>query len=271
VRVLDLACGSGMARMAVGRRLITREVHYTGIDSNRTRLEPLESIERSAVRARQASDPSRQMAVNAPLGDAYALSGRIKERFIRTELRLNDPDGLTAQLAELLSKDRFDEIHVHLLHPGRHGCQPVGPRVLRAMAKYLRPGARLYHLFQHSSPFFDFQPERLRPSREGLCPAADTQADALGRNETRFRQAAARAGLLLGKCGLRWEKPRPRNADGVVVDAHKNWVTRRFSGPEPDWHTAEAHQRLAEQYSGYSRYASHFVILRKPARRSARA
>jgi hypothetical protein len=139
--------------------------------------------------------------------------------------------------------------------------------VLRALAKYLRPGARLYHLFQHSSPFFDFRPERLRPSREGLCPAAGSPADALSRNEARFRQGALRGGLLLDKCGLRWEKLRILSDGSKALNTHENWVTRRFAGPEPDGRTAETYQRLAEQYSGYSRYASHFVILRKQTRR----
>jgi hypothetical protein len=267
VRVLDLACGSGMARIAVGRRLLTREIHYTGIDASRTRLESLDALTRAAAKARQPADPTHKAPAIPPLGDPYALNGRIKERVVRVELSLNDPAGLTAQLATLLDKERFDEVHVHLLHPAKNGCQPAGPRVLRVLAKYMRPGARFYHLFQHSSPFFDFPPERPRSSREGLCPAAGAAGDVIGRNDASFAQGAARAGLVLEKCGQRWERPRSGSDGSTLADRHKNWVTRRFSGAEPDWHAAETHQRLAEQYSGFSGYASHFVILKKPVRR----
>jgi len=259
VRVLELACGSGMTRIAVGRRLLTREIHYTGIDRNRSRLEAIEALTRAAAKALLPTDPASEITISVPLGDAYALNGRVKARFVKAELNLNDPDALARELGALLGKERFDEVHVHLLHPGKHGCQPTGPRVLRVLAKHLRPGARLYHLFQHSSPFFDFQPERPGPSREGLCPAAGAPGDAIGRNETRFGKVAAQAGLALEKCGHRWERIR----------GNANWVTRRFAGAEPDRHSAEAYHRVAEQYSGYSRYASHFVILRKRVRRPA--
>ena len=152
VRVLELACGSGMTRIAVGRRLLTREIHYTGIDRNRSRLEAIEALTRAAAKALLPTDPASKITISVPLGDAYALNGRVKARFVKAELNLNDPDALARELGALLGKERFDEVHVHLLHPGKHGCQPTGPRVLRVLAKHLRPGARLYHLFQHSSP-----------------------------------------------------------------------------------------------------------------------
>lgn len=259
-----------MVRIAVARRLLTREIHYTGIDVNRSRLESVDWLTRTAAKALQAADPTKRFAMGLPLGDAYALNGRIKERFIRTELDLHDPAHLAAQLDTLLGKDRFGEVHVHLLHSGTNGCQPAGPQVLRVIAKYLRPGARLYHLFEQSSPLFDFKPERLHPYRESLCPAPGSAGDALGRDEARFRQGASRAGLMLDKCGHRWEKNTYPTEGRTIADSYKNWVTRRFSGTGPDRHTAATYQRLAEQYSGYSRHASHFVILRKRERPAVR-
>jgi hypothetical protein len=267
--VLDLACGAGLARIAVAQRMLTREICYTGIDSNRSRLEKVDWLTRVAAKRGQVLAGGDKVAMNVALGDAYALNGRVRERFVRTALDLSDPNGLAAQLGALLGKERFDEVHVHLLRPDLHRHQPIGPKVLRVIARYLRAGARLYHLFQDSSPFFDFRPGRLRPSRQGLCPAPETPTDAIGHDEARFRQAASQAGLVLDKCGHRWEKTRSRSDGWTIADGYKNWVTRRFTGAEPDWRTAETYQRLAEQYSDYSRYASHFVILRKGERRAA--
>jgi hypothetical protein len=75
---------------------------------------------------------------------------------------------------------------------------------------------------------------------------------------------------LLDKCGFLWERRRRLGEGGVMVQACKRWMTRRFAGAEPERRTAETYERLAAQYSVYSKFASHFVILRK-RRRSAMA
>ncbi len=266
LRVLDLACGGGRVRVAVAKRLPAHEIHYTGIDNGRLRLDSVDAV----LRARSATARQAEPAAASPrqvLQDE-ALGDRLKERYIRTDLELHDPGELATQLRALLGSERFDEIHVHLLQPGKHGWQAVGPQVLRAVARYLRPGARLYHLFQHSSPFFDFKPERTRPVRAGGgCPAPGTPGDVIGRNEARFRAGASKGGLALEKCGHRWDSLRGGGAGEAAREWYKNWVTRHFSGPDPDRRTADTLQRLAEEYSGFSRFATHFVILRKRRRK----
>ena len=227
-RVLDLACGSGLLRLAVARRVPTRTIHYTGIDTSRFGLQRVESAQ-------------------------------LQERFIHSELDLNDPEALTTQLAALLGRERFDEVHMHLLHPTRHGRQPTGPKVMRAIGKYLRPGGRLYHLFQNSSPLFDFNPARVRCSHKG--------PDSFARDEVRFRAGASQGGLVLDKCGCRWEDDRNPTEGGAKWAARK-WMTRPLTGTAPDPHTADIYEQLGEQYSRFAKYASHFVILRKRKRRA---
>ncbi len=270
LRVLDLACGGGRVRVAVARRLPSREIHYTGIDNGRLRLDSVESVLRAFPQLARAGDPDTESAQVAQTGDL--LRYRLKERYIRTDLELHDPGRLATQLRSLLGSERFDEIHVHLLQPGKHGWQAVGPRVLSALARYLRPGARLYHLFQHSSPFFDFKPERTRPSRVGGgCPAPGSPADVIGRNLARFEEGASKGGLALEKCGHRWGWLRTSGEGGAAGEWHNIWVTRRFTGSDPDPRTAETHQRLAEEYSGFSRFATHFVILSRRRKKPASA
>jgi SAM-dependent methyltransferase len=269
-RVLDLACGAGLLRVAVARRLPRHEIHYTGIDITLFGLQTIESLTRSAA---QTGHPEHAVVKPLVVGlhaDVHALKERLRERFMLTDLDLHDPGTLAAQLKAALGNERFDEIHMHLLHPGKHGRQPTGPQVLRAIAKYLRPGGRLYHLFQNSSPLFDFNPESFGiASGKALVPAG-TRGATLGGNEQRFREGASKGGLVLDKFGYRWQKARSRGKDGVMVEAWRGWITRRFTGAEPDRRTAVAYERLAEQYSSFSKYASHFVILRK-RRRSAGA
>jgi len=260
-RVLDLACGAGLVRVAVARRVAARPIHYTGIDRNRVRLDKVDSILKAEQRKRPADAPPDLTLVEPQ------LEARLKERYVQAELDLNRPDTLVVQLAALLGRERFDEVHVHLLHPGTHGCQPTGPQVLRVVGRYLRPGGRLYHLFQHSSPFFDFKPEFLPPSREG-CAAPGSRGDVLGRDQARFLDGATRAGLVLDKCGHRWRRWRSYNEPKPASPEPEKWVTHRYAGNEPDSRVADIYHQAAEQYSGYSKFASHFVILRKPARRA---
>ncbi|HVO12823.1 MAG TPA: class I SAM-dependent methyltransferase [Vicinamibacteria bacterium] len=265
-RVLDLACGAGLVRVAVARRVEARPIHYTGIDRNRVRLDKVDSLLKAEQRRRAgAAGAPPDLATVEP-----EIQARLTERYVQTELDLNRPDTLAAQLAALLGRERFDEVHVHLLHPGTHGWQPAGPQVLRTLGRYLRPGGRLYHLFQHSSPFFDFKPEFLAPSREGRCPAPGSREDVLGRDQARFLEGAARAGLVLDKCGHRWRRWRSVGQPPLPSAETEKWVTRRFAGSEPEPRVAEAYHRAAEQYSGYSKFASHFVILRRPLKRSGR-
>ena len=263
-RVLDLACGAGLVRVAVARRVPARPIHYTGIDRNRVRLEKVDSILKAEERRRPAEAPPDLAPVDPQ------IQARLNERYVQAELDLNRPDTLAAQLAALLGRERFDEVHVHLLHPGTHGCQPSGPQVLKTLGRYLRPGGRLYHLFQHSSPFFDFKPEFLRPSREGRCPDPGSRDDVLGRDQARFLDGAARAGLALDKCGHRWRKWRSYDQPPPPAAEAERWVTHRYAGSEPDARVAEVYHRAAEEYSGYSKFASHFVILRKPVKKRSR-
>jgi SAM-dependent methyltransferase len=265
-RVLDLACGAGLLRVAVARRLPSREIHYTGIDVTLFGLRSIDSLTRPAARAVQPAPALGKPREVGPSGEVYALQARLRERFMLTELDLHDPETLSVQLEAVLGKERFDEIHMHLLHPSKHGRQPTGPKVLRAIARYLRRGGRLYHLFQNSSPLYDFYPERIRYAPEKARPGARTREYALEGNEQRFREGAAKGGLVLDKCGYRWERGRSRGAGGVMVEACRKWITRRFAGTEPDGRTADTYERLAEQYSGYAKYANHFVILRKRGR-----
>ncbi len=264
-RVLDLACGAGLVRVAVARRVTARPIHYTGIDRNRLRLDKVDSIVKAEQRRRSAAGAPAELVSLEP-----ELQARLSERYIQAELDLNRPDTLSAQLAGLLGRERFDEVHVHLLHPGTHGSQPTGPQVLRAVGRYLRPGGRLYHLFQHSSPFFDFKPEFLPPSREGGCPAPGSRQDVLGSDQARFLAGAARAGLALDKCGHRWRRWRGYDQPPLPAAEAEKWVTHRFAGSEPDPRVAAIYHRAAEQYSGYSKFASHFVILRKPVKKRSR-
>jgi hypothetical protein len=260
--VLDLACGAGFVRVAVSHRFPTREVHYTGIDNGRSGLRAVKFLTRPAPQTDDGERSTSKIREIAPHDEPPVLQEALKERFFRTELDLHDPKRLATQLGTLLGDERFDEVHVHLLHPSKHGHQPTGPHVLRAIAEYLRPEGRLYHLFQTSSPLFDFKPGRLRSGAP--CPPAGTQGDVLGGDEQHFGEGASKGGLVLDKCGHRWWKGRDRSEGGTMGGAPKSlWVTRRFAGAEPDRRTAETYERLAEQYSGYSRYASHFVILRK--------
>ena len=264
-RVLDLACGAGLVRVAVARRLPTRAIHYTGIDSTRIGLHSIDSLTRGGQVAHP--EPSLgKLAEDGSPDEVHVLQARLTERFIHSQLDLHDFKALATQLGALLGHARFDEIHMHLLHPSRHGRQPAGPQVLRAIAKYLRPGGRLYHLFQNSSPLFDFDPERIRPTREGACPPG-TLGNARLDVEQRFREGASKGGLVLDRC--RWEGGGSRAQGGSKAATPKKWMTRRFVGTEPDRLTAVTYERLAEQYSRFSTYASHFVILRKQKRSAA--
>jgi hypothetical protein len=251
-RVLDLACGAGLVRVAVARRVPTRAIHYTGIDSTRIGLHSIDSL------TRVAGSPS----------DVHLLQPRLTERFIHSQLDLHDAKALATQLGALLGRQHFDEIHMHLLHPSRNGRQPAGPQVMRAIARYLRPGGRLYHLFQNSSPLFDFDPEAIRPTREGTCPPGTLGSVRLG-DEQRFREGASKGGLVLDRYGCRWEGRMSRDQGGSKAANPRKWMTRRFAGTEPDPRTAVTYERLAEQYSRFSVYASHFVILRKRKRSTA--
>jgi SAM-dependent methyltransferase len=268
-RVLELACGSGLLRVAVARRVPRREIHYTGIDVSLFGLQSLESLTRPGPETAHPEHSGGNPLEVGRRGDDHALQGRLRERFMLTELDLHDPKTLAAQLECVLGKERFDEIHMHLLHPRTHGLQSTGPQVLRVIARYLRAGGRLYHLFQNSSPLYDFDPERIRYAPGKPPPPAGTRGDTLGRNEHRFREGASKGGLLLDKCGFRWERGKTKGEGGVIVEASRKWITRRFAGAEPDRRTADIYERLAEQYSSYSRYANHFVILRKRRRGAA--
>ena len=266
VCVLDLACGAGLVRVTVAERLPGHEIHYTGIDNRRDRLPTVEFLVRSSERA--AASPAAADGKTALRPDASALQQRLRERFFPVELDLHDARRLAGELARLLGRERYDEIHVHLLHPSTHGRQTNGPEVLRAVAKYLRPGGRLYHLFQTSSPFFDFVPDRLRLRASGKAAPAGPRGDPHAWNEQLFRKGAASAGLVLDKCGHRWDRAgERRRGEGPA----NNWATRPVAeGAEPDQGVAEIHDRLAAQYSRFSKYATHFVILRKRRRGTAR-
>jgi hypothetical protein len=246
--------------------LPSREIHYTGIDITLFGLQSIESLTCPAAPTVHPDHALGKPFEVGPRGDVYALQARLRERFMLTELDLHDPKTLAAQLDAVLGKERFDEIHMHLLHPSKHGRQPTGSRVLRTIARYLRPGGRLYHLFQNSSPLYDFHPQRIRFAPVKARPGAGAREDTLEGNEQRFREGASRGGLVLAKCGSRWDRGRSRGEGGVMVEASRKWITRRFAGVEPDRRTADTYERLAEQYSGYAKYANHFVILRKQGR-----
>jgi hypothetical protein len=256
-----------VVRVAVARRVPGREIHYTGIDGARLQLESIISLVAPSKVASAKSQLSRG-AVGGTEGEVGSIQRRMRERYIRTEIDLHDPVTLTSQLEDLLGSERFDEIHVHLLHPRTDSCHPRGPLILRTIAAYLRPGARLYHLFQHSSPLFDFKPERNQAARQQTCPDPGTAADAIGRDEARFREGASKGGLLLDKCGRRWELRMRRGVGEAPGRWYRVWLTRRFSGTEPHRHTAEVYERLAKEYSAFSSFATHFVILRKSRRRT---
>jgi SAM-dependent methyltransferase len=268
-RVLDLACGAGQLRLAVARRVPRREIHYTGIDVSLFGLQSIESLARPRPPTAPPGPADGKPFEVGPHCDDHALKARLRERFMLTELDLHDPTMLAAQLEAVLGSERFDEIHMHLLHPRTHGRQSAGPRLLRVIARYLRPGGRLYHLFQNSSPLYDFTPERIRFAPQKPRPPARMRDQALEINEQRFREGASKGGLVLDKCGCRWERGRTRGGGGVMIAASRKWITRAFAGAEPDPRTADTYERLAEQYSSYSRYANHFVILRKRRRGAA--
>ncbi len=261
-RLLDLACGAGMVRFAVARRLLGRAIEYVGIDTNRSGLRSLRQMTPSARGPNGA-------IVEAPRGAPVdpAVEQRLRERFLHADLELNDADKLAGQLASLVGGERFDEIHVHLLHPGKHGAKAAGPRVLRSLSRYLRPGGRLYHLFQTSSPFFDFQPKRISSPAKGAPPPEQRHAQVLDDDESRFRKGACSGGLLLEKCGHLWTRVGTRNADGTWGKGQRAWMTRPSAGPGSS-PAATIYSGLAEQYSLYSKYATNFVILRR--RRRAR-
>ncbi len=270
LHVLDIACGQGVVRVAVARRVLAREIHYTGIDNVRSQLESIVSLLSPRAKLIAAKDHVGCDPAVAIGAQVCAMQRRIRERFIRAVLDLHDPLKLASQLSGLLGNERFDEIHVHLLHPRTDGWHARGPLVLRTIAEYLRPGARLYHLFQNSSPLFDFRPERSPASPPPVCPAVGTRGDVIGREEARFREGASQGGLVLDKCGRTWELRRSRAAGETEGRRHSVWLTRRFAGTEPHRHTADVYAWLAQQYSAYSRFATHFVILRKAKRTERR-
>jgi len=262
--VLDLACGAGLVRLAVAERLPGRTVHYVGIDTSRTRLMRLEEMGATAALPAPIGGQPRVFPAASALP---ALRARLEERFVRSELDLHDPGRLAAELATLVGDERFDEIHVHLLQPRVHGAQPAGARVLRTLARRLRRGGRLYHLFQRASPLFDFQPRRVGSSAGDVVAPQTRHADLLRDDEERFRRGARRGGLLLDRCGHLWTSGRPRNEDGTWGLAARGWLSRPFTGPVSDSIPGERYLRLADRYSAFGKFATHFVILRRRRRR----
>jgi len=257
-RLLDLACGAGAVRVATARRLPQRTVEYVGIDPSRSRLQGVADILRELARAHGPAALDGAEAV-----DPAALAARLRERFVRAELDLNTPVALADQLARIVPGERFDEIHMHLLHPGKHGAQAVGPRVMRTLARYLRPGGRIYHLFQRSSPLFTFEPKRIASLARDATPPRVRHQALLDDEERRFRTGARRGGLLLEKCGHLWTKGRVQNADGTWGTSPRAWITRPAASLDTPSRPEEIVLHAVERHSLFSAYATHFVILRR--------
>jgi hypothetical protein len=85
----------------------------------------------------------------------------------------------------------------------------------------------------------------------------------IGRDEGRLREGAAKGGLVLEKCGRRWHLRTSPVAGETRGRKYSVWLTRRFNGTEPPQRTAQIYEKLVQQYTAYSKFATHFVILRK--------
>ena len=217
VRVLELMCGLAKGRPAFAERFPKARIEYVGIDTN------IESI-----------TPSNHPA--------------IAETFHKEHLDIRYPDVFAAQLKRLLGEQSFDEIHFHM--PLNEAFNDRDPRFLAAVAQYLKPGGRLYHMWEYDSPLFRHYLPRIGD--------VTNSGEAAKRNNAAIKEYASQVGLVPEKIGHRtrpgfWLTNAPSGKWATKID-----VPRR---------ALKALGRLdvaGERYSSWIYHAQHFAILRKP-------
>jgi len=174
IKILDLACGLGPARVPTAKRYAGREVHYVGVDEERPR-----GREVLKWTARFSRIPPERRA-------------RFTEEFRPAYLDFHSPERLKEALQRVVGGEKFDEIHLHALPAAESAAHDRGPETLKVIAALLKKGGRFYHMFEGSSPLLDLVPKTF--GRDAARTSEDLR---------RIREAAAGAGLVVDRFGGR--------------------------------------------------------------------
>lgn len=229
-RVLDIGCGDVPARGAIARRLKDTPLHYIGIDD--------------------LILPQPRLA-NPPQG--------YREDLIKATLSLHgEPRKLKRELLSLVGRQRFDEIHFHLPQPQsvtyRYPHRKTAGEVLHTLARFLKPGGRLYHTFQSlESPLV---PEELPMFKGKQGPWI-----AFEHNERIFDRLAKSAGMRLDKYCFR-PVERPASWGWYTQAGLKSQAA--LSSQPTYGKASRRYNELLDEYSHFPEYANHILIMRKP-------
>lgn len=249
IKVLDLYCGDGIVRFPTVARYPGRSVEYTGIDLH-PHIPPFSLLESQARLERALR--YRAERTKEPMEDPAKARARFSEQFHQAKLNFNDPRALRESIMGIVGAERFDEIHFHL--HDQAWANAKGAEALQVLGDLLKPGGRLYHLFQGSSPLMNPQDYlRLRETARTSWP----EEHIFRQNQGIVQRAAAQAGLKLDKYGLvRLDRGRrPFTFTGETLNISDRKKREQLSTRYED---------LIPQYTKFAGYADHFFILRKP-------
>jgi len=249
--VLDLFCGSGVARIPLAERYKDRNIHYVGIDARPEPQKLAAYQKRELPLPRKPQQAAKVKAWREEMEKRHeaASKERLHADFYNVELELEKPEKLEQQLLQKLEKTQFDEIHFHM--PDTTYAEPLNKSAtesLAVIARFLKPGGRLYHLFQSHSPLLDFKPKL--PLNDELPQLHEKYAE----NKERIRQSVKKAGLELHRYGLNL---RP-------VTGKQGWLTGRKRTAEAQERVHEVYAFLAALHSLHGAEALQFIVLRKP-------